>query len=221
MRSFGCFVAASADYARVSAAGATYGLYTQFDDHIGRWHKAHRFYEPHLLAAIRDLRLDGHYIDIGAHVGNHAVYFRMCTQADRVTAFEPNPSTYQLLVQNARAYEFTAYNGAIHNEWTAVEVKDTTPGNTGMAHVVCGDQIVAKPLDAFDFIDVSLIKIDVEGLECAVLRSAVETIKANRPVLVTEAATPEAKAAIAEIVTPLGYSEAGCYCDTPTYIWTP
>ena len=46
--------------------------------------------------------------------------------------------------------------------------------------------VVMRPLDSYDFRDVGLIKIDVEGHEEAVLAGARATIAASRPILIVE-----------------------------------
>ncbi len=46
--------------------------------------------------------------------------------------------------------------------------------------------VQTKPLDEFNFKDVGLIKIDVEGAEDAVLDGAINTIKNNMPVIIIE-----------------------------------
>src|SRR5262249_13089941 len=71
------------------------------DDAIAREIRAHRAFfeldvlEHVLLAGPRG----GVYLDVGANIGNHAVYFgRYC--ADRVVAIEPHPALLPILRQN-------------------------------------------------------------------------------------------------------------------------
>jgi hypothetical protein len=47
-------------------------------------------------------------------------------------------------------------------------------------------EISVKKLDSFNFTDLNLLKIDVEGWEFEVLKGAVETIKKHKPVLLVE-----------------------------------
>lgn len=66
-----------------------------------------------------------------------------------------------------------------------------------------------KRLDDLQLDDIGLDKIDVEGHELAVLRGAVDTLRRNRPAVVVEAEErhhPNAVAAIAELLTGLGYA---------------
>ena len=74
----------------------------------------------------------------------------------------------------------------------------------GVAVGAGGDPVEMRTLDNFGFKDVSLLKIDVEGFEDAVLAGATDTIRSNQPVILieilggvdSEAATPEQHARI-------------------------
>jgi hypothetical protein len=63
-------------------------------------------------------------------------------------------------------------------------------GNTGHSHIdqaSMGQGVIPmKTLDSFDFPNIDLIKIDVEGFEGEILKGAMETIERHKPVLVIE-----------------------------------
>jgi FkbM family methyltransferase len=135
-------------------------------------------------------------IDVGAAMGCYA-YF-MAKFSKNVIAFEPNSNHWK----NLR----NLFGGRIHLEGVALsdQAKQTVlrvvRDNYGLSTIetknqlaVVGSQsdidmqeVEAKPLDSFQFSDVSLIKIDVEGHEEAVVNGARETIDRNRPVLLIE-----------------------------------
>src|SRR5262245_34153210 len=69
-------------------------------DHIARALQ-HSFYERAMLEAIKDLNLEGIYVDAGAHVGNHTVYFAQECPSTKVIAVEPSPDSYRCLQLNA------------------------------------------------------------------------------------------------------------------------
>jgi len=70
-------------------------------------------------------------------------------------------------------------------------------GNTGHSHIDTNSfgkgSIPLKTLDSFNFNNVDLIKIDVEGFEEEILAGAMETIIRNKPVIVVEQQTHEYK----------------------------
>jgi FkbM family methyltransferase len=195
------------------------------------------YYERAMLDAIRIINPIGTYVDVGAHYGNHSVFFGLECAARRIISIEPNPDTYAGLVRNLAANGLaeraTAINAAIHLEWRRVEssLPDWTPGptnpaisNTGMSrvHPVEGDDAV--PAFRLDEIlsgvdDLAAIKVDVEGDAFGVVRSGVESISRSLPVLVIEALSDDEQGALIQMLVPLGYRAFGPYNATPTWIW--
>lgn len=130
-------------------------------------------------------------IDIGANIGNHALYF--ADHFERVIAFEPNPRTFRVLELNAELADnvVCVRKGLSDAERTAYMA--TPAGNVGHAHVVetqsaGGLAIELTTLDQAirDTEQVRLIKVDVEGHELAVLRGAQATIRRCQPIVLFE-----------------------------------
>jgi FkbM family methyltransferase len=118
---------------------------------------------------------DGLAVDVGAHVG----YFTglLATRAQRVVAFEPNPDLHRLIEENAGRWagaKVTVDRRAVSNV-TGVATLHVPrgAGNDGLATLEAGsgddEQVETVRLD--DAIDgeISVLKIDVEGHELAVL----------------------------------------------------
>jgi FkbM family methyltransferase len=62
---------------------------------------------------------DAIVLDIGAHVGGFSIMFGSCVPKGKVLAFEPNPKTYEVLVQNSKnnpSYNIIPYNYAATQE---------------------------------------------------------------------------------------------------------
>ena len=57
--------------------------------HIQRHWRRGRFYEAAMLDYIRERYQGGQFLDIGASLGNHSVYFALYCGASEVMAFEP------------------------------------------------------------------------------------------------------------------------------------
>lgn len=199
-------------------------------DHIGRvQQRAQSFYELDLLEHVRRSLSNraGIVVDIGAHVGNHAVYF--ANYLGPVIAFEPTRDIFGLLVKNISSNTETAVsliNGAL---WDApalfVESVAVREQNTGMNQVAKTKTPGSGAVFTFDHhalhgLSIKLIKIDVEGAEKHVLAGLRPILASSAPALAIEAATPEALRAQQELLEPHGYKRVGPFCKTPTYVWT-
>jgi FkbM family methyltransferase len=134
-------------------------------------------------------------IDIGANFGYHT--FRMARSAGaggRVLAIEPTTWAYDKLQRNAALNDFTTI------DYVKVGLSDADLGNTEIAfqssyrldgqqadtletvRLTTLDTVVREQqLDRVDF-----IKMDVDGFEGRVLRGAVETLRAHRPMIFFE-----------------------------------
>lgn len=135
-------------------------------------------------------------IDIG---GNRGIYaYQLWRRGAKVEVFEPNPSCYRILEAwatdkpnvNVHAVALSSRAGAanlhIPIDGSGVE-HDASASieHSGFAHA--RDQLVPlQTLDSYQFEDVSLIKIDVEGHEYSVIEGAAKTIASSRPALLIE-----------------------------------
>lgn len=170
------------------------------NDYIGHWINVAGGYELQLLnPAIAFLAGKGYTarptcIDVGANIGNHAVFFSQ--HFSRVLAIEANPTVFRLLEFNAQGRPITCRNvaaGASDGQ-VAVMIPDPTNEGTGQVRLdraPCSDSAVV-PLRTLDEIaqghdqGVGLIKIDVEGMEQDVLRGASDIIRRNSPAILFE-----------------------------------
>ena len=152
------------------------------------------FYEDETLSYVRaNFPNQKTILDIGANIGNHTTFFAEFMNAKKIHAFEPHPMNFELLKRNMEKYS----NVILHNYALGETIKrvsiTTNPGNMGDVKVSeeadSDGEIEMFPLDAFDFQDVTLMKIDVEDSEWVVLQGAIETIRRWKPVLVVETLT--------------------------------
>lgn len=143
-------------------------------------------YELDVVDKIQHLNLDGTVaIDIGAHAGYFSRLF--ANSGAIVMAFEPNPTSFQYLSSNMRGFEHVRlFESAVGGENRYAYLSDTsslergkiTSQGTYSVRVVTLDSRVKENLH--ESYPISLIKIDVEGLEGEVLRGASETLKNNK-----------------------------------------
>ena len=152
-------------------------------------------WEPHVIELMEDHIIPGSVvIEVGAHIGAHTVpAARIVGAWGRVYAFEPQRKLYRELRHNLALNglnNVVALRYAIGaGDARMVEMNPATPGNEGGTGVGSGgDRVELRALDDFRFDRVSLLKIDVEHYENAVLDGATDTIRRNRPVILIEIA---------------------------------
>lgn len=185
------------------------------------------FYEQPMLAFIYDNRkeigTDSLWIDVGAYVGNHSVFFAEICGAD-VQCFEP--VYWREMVDNIISIK---RNGCYWPESWALsnvvsEVLINLEKNGGMTRIygkgkfkswccrLDGKRIAKDE-------NVTLIKIDVEGHELEVLKGSVKTLKRHKPWLFVEIIGDTT--AVDEFLLPLGYNRTHVFNATPTHLYKP
>jgi FkbM family methyltransferase len=196
-------------------------------DHMSRLIRGNRtFYELDVLMKCREIYLPGTaVVDVGANIGNHAVFFGAVLQAP-VYAFEPYPPNFELLQMNIAANDL---DGQVIPAGCAVGEDDgmgsVHPGpaeNLGVTRIVFGGgDVRVRTLDSLNLQGpIGLLKVDVEGAENAVLRGASRMIGDWSPDIVVEAGDPDAFRSVAATLWNLGYAPRGRYAATPTYLFT-
>lgn len=174
------------------------------------------FYEEGFLKYIRSLNRKGTYVDIGAFVGTHTLYFALLCGADRVHSFEPRAAVFQALKRNVELND-------VGDQVVLHELALTD--EPGTFTLTMGDSSYVVPgarLDDLVDEDVAVIKIDVEGMEPAVLRGAERVLRRSRPVVFAEAATEPEYRLLVETLRKQRYVATGRrFNATPTYEFVP
>ena len=126
-------------------------------------------------------------IDIGANVGLWSC--DLVKHFDQVIAFEPVQEFIDCFEKNVVATNYTMHRMALGRTESFINM-NIVQGNTGHSHInkesFGQGAIPLKTLDSFNFTNIDMIKIDVEGFEEEILAGAMETIKLNKPILVIE-----------------------------------
>lgn len=152
------------------------------DNHFDR--QTDRYQYHTYIAAMKYLNKSRVALDIGAHVG---LYTKALSENfKQVISFEPFPITFDCLSRNTKKmHNVKLYNLALGDEEGKVDI-DFNKENSGNSSVVTGNKFELRKLDSFNFTDIDLIKIDVEGYEHHVLGGAISTITSNKPVMIVE-----------------------------------
>jgi FkbM family methyltransferase len=175
-------------------------------DLIQRHHLAGTFYEGDELELIRRyLPPGGVFCDIGSNVGNHSVYVGLFLHPARIIPFEVNPDAISLLRANLALNGLTELADLQHlglglSDRAAVGQGLSVPsGNMGAGRIVSGGgQItLARGDDLLAGQRVDFLKIDVEGMELAVLAGLEGTIRRDRPRMFVEVLDTQAEAFLA------------------------
>jgi FkbM family methyltransferase len=135
------------------------------------------------------------FVDVGANIG--FLSLAACAKVKgngKVYAFEPVPSTYNILKTNKSINGFDQLQlnqFALGNEEAEVMIFNENE-NRGGASIINntkskGIKILLKRLDDLNIREtINAIKIDVEGFEFEVLKGAEQTIKRDKPNLIIE-----------------------------------
>lgn len=208
------------------------------DDYVQRIQNSGTFYELFQLERLGHLVPHGGVVlDIGSNVGNHAIYFARFTNARAVVAFEPNPALAAVLRRNmalnaAYKLDLSKLDVAIgsHEHEARIHVPDLTNwGNGRLIGDGASDRtgfvatVRVRPLDAYTFDRVDLIKIDVEGHEIQALQGARKTIEQHRPVVFIEMSIAT-RHDVSQVFKALDYQVIDCFIDYEgvyNYLYVP
>ena len=152
-------------------------------------------------------------IDIGANIGFHSTIYSKYFKT--VHAFEPNSNIFKINLSNVKCHHhlvsssnepltFMQCDDRLHSTHSYVE--KTFPDLKVKPHhgTFVPRTITPVTIDQYNFTEVDLIKIDVEGHELDVLKGASQTILKNRPVIILECWGLD-RSALAYCVNELGY----------------
>jgi FkbM family methyltransferase len=184
-----------------------------------------KLYEEPFLEYVRSLGRVGEYVDVGAHLGTHSVWFAAMCPATHVHAFEPVARYAEVARRNLIA------NGAgdkssVHQIGLAARRGRATNYMSAEHQIGFGEAGAAGVTEGFD-VDrmddivtgpVAVIKLDVEGMEVEVLRGATRILEHHQPVIFAESLSVATARRIARELAPFGYRPTWrIFNASPTY----
>lgn len=162
--------------------------------------KSGTFYEIDVLKWIKRLDRRGVYVDVGANIGNHTVFFATQCPSIEVFAMEGNPQILPLLKTNVDNIilahrKVTIIERFISNR-NQVEFFPAGNENAGMSSVRSVDETQGGDRETYPALSldealsgiehIAFIKIDAEGHELEVIDSALKTLEKWKPALMIE-----------------------------------
>lgn len=196
-------------------------------DHINATMRGTRcFYEIVMLEDIASrLFFPRAIVDVGAHIGNHAVFFAGFLGAS-VIAIEPNPSSRLTLRRNLALNGLEQHvevkacaAGERRGSGTLIPGPPTNTGQTQVDPTRPGEVEIAALDDLVDR-SIQMIKIDVEGGVERVILGALRVIASDRPLIYAEV-EPDTFMRVNEHLTRLGYVPWKRFNHTPTILFLP
>jgi FkbM family methyltransferase len=190
-------------------------------------------FEVSTVRAYEKLIKSGHTVlDIGANVGAHTIHFcRAVLPAGKVYAFEPTDYAFSKLQANVAANSHLARcveccqvmltdkshrtdTPALYSSWPLDNATDTHALHGG--RLMSTTNATSTTLDEFltkariDRVD--LIKIDVDGNECSMLRGALVSLARLRPILLMELSPHQLEESGSSIEELLAILQTAGYC---------
>jgi FkbM family methyltransferase len=161
-------------------------------DDVQSHHGVGLVYELAELDAIAAHFAGGTFVDVGANVGNHAIYALKLLNAGRAVLFEPEPLAARICEVNValnqcgervELHRFGLSDAAGRASTTYFEhnlgATRLSPADAGPIQLVRGDDVLGGE-------EVAFLKIDTEGYELKVLAGLMETIGRCRPPMLVE-----------------------------------
>lgn len=178
-----------------------------------------RFFEIELLEYIYfNYPNNKTIIDIGAHIGNHSLYFANFLRYEKIYCFEPFIGSYQKLINNVGNVA-SCYHCALSDKEGYGKL-EKTGSDMGCFQVNESDSeehiTQIKTLDFFNISNVTLMKIDAESFEPKVFKGGLNTIQRCKPVIFTEANTLDELEQQMNVLEPLGYRVGRSFNDCGT-----
>jgi len=199
------------DVVTISDFGKSYQIYNPVEGRIGSKLNMGIPYEHALLRDVYSLNRTGSIFDIGAHIGNHTLYFAAICGL-KVYAWEPYPESLKMLYDNlalndldVTVFDWAAGAAEGRGRFTKRMWIEFDPSRDGDKLKLARGEVAVHAIDEMIHVDdLAVVKIDVEGMEPDVLRGMLRHLK-QKPVIYAETHTNTAMRITKKILHPLGY----------------
>ena len=200
-------------------------LYNVNDTYIGRSLDLYGEYSEGEIDLFRQIIQSGSLVvEIGANIGAHTLFLAQHVgRKGVVLAYEPQRILFQTLCANM-ALNSVPNVACLHQAVGSAPGIIVVPaidyrfefnfGGLALGDFEAGERIRLVTLDSCGLTRCNFLKIDVEGMEKAVLEGGVEMIRRLQPIMYLENDKPKKDVEVARLVDSLGYN---MYWHTPPY----
>lgn len=146
-------------------------------------------------------------IDVGAETGDYTILCSKYYGAEKVYAFEPNKTSYEVLINNITINEcrnvktfllgLSSYDGVGHPYFNG----DSVTWENGKRDI----SISVKKLDSLGLTKVNLLKVDVEGNEVEVLKGGKNIINKFKPKIIIETHSKTLEEQVIQLLDDMNY----------------
>jgi FkbM family methyltransferase len=192
-------------------------LYNIHDVFIGRSLDLYGEYSEGEMELFRRMLRPGHVVvEVGANIGTHTLFFaRQVGPTGAVLAFEPQRIVFQTLCANLALNSVANVDcrrqavGDVTGEIVVPEIdyrRDANFGGLALGSHQDGERVPLVTIDGLNLRRCHLMKIDVEGMEQAVLQGATATLSRLKPVLYVENDRDQKSADLIRFLDAQGYT---------------
>jgi len=197
--------------------------------------KRDTWYEDNLLEEIKKITKNrqGIFIDAGANIGNHSIFFAKECTPTKVISFEPDKKICEILrkniIENNFQEKIIVKEIGLYSKKCFLKKIVDRPENLGATEFVeCKEktEALAIPLDSLNINEaVSCFKLDIQNLEMQALIGSEKMIKRWHPIIVAEAMIESQFLEINSFLKKLKYkihpksNDKKWWASSPTYIW--
>jgi FkbM family methyltransferase len=151
------------------------------------------YFLPLLCKVVSDAEPDGDIVDIGANIGDTAVMIRQRGVKNRIVAVEASPIFFGMLERNVQSARqlfgdirlVKAFVGSSEQN-LVLKYTDGTAGTRIADAVADGAAVPTVSMDDLKLEHVSLVKVDTDGYDGAILEGNLHYFIARKPVIWAE-----------------------------------
>jgi len=199
-----------------SRAGSATVVTEEPIEHLQQTWQRGEFFETRMLEYIYWHYKGGVFVDVGAALGNHSLFFAKFCASKLVIAIEPVTTSCE---RQRQIYALNNVDRIVHIHNCAVSDRagkgamERFGGNLGQFKLVPGTDVFVETLDSIVAKEhakpVNVVKVDVEGHELHVLKGAARLLDEQKPALFVEIRSRQRHAAVTQFLSGFGYRQVG------------